>query len=157
MLLAALPVYHLLQILEDLERSRVVYLSAAGFALLLASRCQEMGRVRSLACAALLLLFHISALWHNIGFHGRMSAIHAVACRQVAAAASVQPVHLFGLPTTLDGVYMLTTGLPECVELRHGVKRERVVLMERRDQAPAGARLWAWDSARRQIIAVPPE
>lgn len=154
-LISVLPVYHLLQIVEDLERARVVYLAAAGFGLFVAALLQNAGRRLAVTCAIALMAFHVSAMWHNIGHWQRMSELHRRTCRAVAgyAAPAGAPLYAADLPTTVDGVYMLTTGLPECVALRYGVERDRVKLVDSTSKVPAEAADGAirWNPARRQV------
>lgn len=127
-LVAALPVYHLLQIGPDLEKSRVIYLSSAAFALFLGALLQRVPRPVAIALALAILGFQVSALNHNLQTWRRVAQLHARACDAFASElrTSGTDVLAVGMPNTHDGVYMLNTGLPECLEVRHRIPARRL-------------------------------
>jgi hypothetical protein len=159
-LVAALPVYHLLLIGPDLEKSRVIYLSSAGFGLFLGAMLQASYRpgYRTLvhAAAIAILCFQIAALWHNLATWDRVSQIHGRACDALAAAvlASRTDVVAVGMPNTQDGVYMLKTGLPECLEIRHGLAAHRlhnVPTMAERARFGRGLPVFVWNDDTERV------
>lgn len=158
-LISALPVQHLLLIGPDLEKSRVVYLGSAGFALFLAATLQTSQRRLAYAAAAGVLSFQVAALWHNLATWERVSRVHERACDVLAGAAgeSQAGVIAVGMPNTYDGVYMLKTGLPECVEIRHGIPGERlhrVATMAEAGSVAGGLPLFRWDEEEARVEKV---
>lgn len=150
-LLAALPVQHLLLIGPDLEKSRVVYLGSAGFALAFAALLQSAPRKLAMSTAAAVLAFQTLALWHNLNTWNRVGRIHVGACDTLAAAVAESGGEVFAvdMPNVHDGVYMLKTGLSECVEVRHGLPRERLlnVLKSPTPSAP----VFVWNKQTQQV------
>lgn len=120
-LISALPVYHLLLIGPDLEKSRVIYLCSAFFAMFLGNALCRTPFPKPWLIGIFLLSFHYFALQHNLETWRRVGEIHARACDALAHEAQTTPVIALEMPNTLDGVYMLKTGISECVEVRHGI------------------------------------
>jgi hypothetical protein len=141
---AALPVQHLLLIGPDLEKSRVLYLPAAGFALLAAFAVQSIGHARMAALAAgLILAFQLAALEHNLAIWKRVSAAGRAACQQAgwAIQETGRDATVVNLPNLLDGVYFLRNGFPECVEWNTGIPQSRVHVVDRLEDSGAADRL----------------
>ena len=127
-LVAALPVYHLLQIGPDLEKSRVIYLSSAAFAFSLAAILQHAHRPVAVVLAVAILAFQAVALNRNLQTWNRVAELHAQACDAIASEVRTAGTDVLavGMPITHDGVYMLKTGLPECIEIRHRIPARRL-------------------------------
>lgn len=154
--LAAIPVQHLLLIGPDLEKSRVVYLSSVGFALFMAAVLQMNPRAIAYPAAVVLLSFQVAALRHNLATWDRVSRVHARACDEIARAAgeSLTNVVAVGMPNTYDGVYMLKTGLPECLEVRHGIPAKRlhnVGTMEEAEKLGGHGPLFVWNAEKEGV------
>jgi hypothetical protein len=142
--LAALPVQHLLLIGPDLEKSRVLYLPAAGFALVAAFAVQSIGYARMAAGAAgLILAFQLAALEHNLAIWKRVSGAARAACQQAGSAIQEtgRDATVVNLPNLLDGVYFLRNGFPECVEWNTGVPQSRVHVVDRLEDSGHADRL----------------
>jgi hypothetical protein len=155
-LVAALPVYHLLLIDADLEKSRVVYLSSVGFGMMTAAVITGAGQWRA-AAAALLLLFQAGALRHNLATWDRVSRVHTRACSDLAAAMKTTPGPAIAadMPNVFDGVYMLNTGLPACLEVRHGIPETMLTVVPTLEAARAldsSVPLYTWDKQAARII-----
>ncbi|HLH42335.1 MAG TPA: hypothetical protein VKV74_05065 [Bryobacteraceae bacterium] len=152
---AALPVQHLLLIGPDLEKSRVLYLPAVGFALLVAFALERV-RKSPLArvAAAAILAFHLGALAHNLAIWKRVSAASRSACQQVGAAIQQagRDATVTGLPNVKDGVYFLRNGFPECVEWNTGVSQWRVHVADKPDEAHSGGVILKWDNSVSRFI-----
>ena len=119
-MICALPPLHLLLIGSDLTKSRYLYMSLAGFCLLLGACAAKLpGRAR---WAGILVLcgFSFAATRHNLEAW-RYASDHALtSCSAVARCtkdrARIQAVHL---PRTLNGVWFFANGFPECVDMQH--------------------------------------
>lgn len=106
-LISTIPVLSLLAGSPALSGSRVLYLPSVWFAILLALAVDGApGRVRY-ALAAIVLLFQLAALQHNLGFWESASSQVKSAC------ATGAPV----LPDSINGVPALANGRQECVEI----------------------------------------
>lgn len=106
-LVSVIPVLSLLAGSPTLAGSRVLYLPSVWFAILLALAVDGApGRVRY-ATAAVILLFQVAALQHNLGFWEAASAQVKAACATGAPT----------LPAAIDGVPALANGRPECIEI----------------------------------------
>ena len=152
---AALPVQHLLLIGPDLEKSRVLYLPAAGFALLAAFALESVWKSRLAgAAAAAILIFHLAALGHNLTVWSRVSAASRSACQQVAATIQQtgRDAIVTGLPNVKDGVYFLRNGFPECVEWNSAVSQWRVHVIDRPEDARGGGVALKWDDSASRFI-----
>jgi hypothetical protein len=117
-LLAALPPLEQLLIGPDLQKSRELYLPLAGFCLLLASASDRLGPRARWIAPAIVIAFNFAALQHNFSIWQRVGAI----AEQTCAAASRCSVHgklsVRDLPGSIDGVYFLGVGFPECIGLQ---------------------------------------
>ncbi len=156
-LAAVLPVHHLLLIGPDLEKSRVVYLGSAGFALFLAAALAARPRRLAYAAALAVVAFQGAALWHNLATWERVSRVHARACEAIADGLRgwQDDAIAVGMPNTYDGVYMLKTGLPECLEVRHGISAARlhnVPMMQDAARFPENLPLFVWDKGTGRVV-----
>lgn len=123
--IAALPAQHLLLIGADLEKSRVLYLPSAGFALLLAAAVPRDRR--GLAAAAGCLVLFGACLQHNLVIWSHVSRGTRRVCDAMAVELrkDARPV-AFSAPNVVDGVYAMERGMGECVELFHGIPAMQV-------------------------------
>ena len=103
--ISVIPVLSLLAGSPALAGSRVLYLPSVWFAILLALALDGV-QVRHVV-AAIVLLFHVVALQHNLGFWEAASAQVKAAC-----ASGVPAV-----PDSINGVPALANGKPECIEI----------------------------------------
>jgi hypothetical protein len=154
-LIAALPVYHLLLIGPDLEKSRVVYLGSAGFALAIAAAASTLPVQPRALMLLLIAVFQSAAFAHNLKIWNAVGEVHRQACLAVAAGAQKAHVLAVDMPNTMDGVYMLATGLPDCVEILTGTPAGRVRL----GALPArpGEQVYRWNGASRTAGLAPGE
>jgi hypothetical protein len=114
-LLSALPPLEQLLIGPDLQKSRELYLPLAGFCLLLGAVADGLpGRGRWLIPLAA-IAFNLGALQHNITIWREAGAIAERACADAARCTRPEKLSISGVPGSLDGVYFLGVGLPECV------------------------------------------
>ncbi len=154
-MLALLPVLPLALVGANLRGGRVYYLASAGAALLvgvawggLVSRRLRWGT------AAALLLFHYAALRHQLQAWesvARLTERTCTAAAPVVAAAGESPVVVLDMPQSVDGVFFLSNGFTECVQLAAG--RRPPNLLVNPDHAPAGAALFLrWDPQRRRLV-----
>jgi hypothetical protein len=101
---ALVPAYHLALIGENLNGSRILYLPAAGFCVLLAHllRAKPLLIAACVVCSGAILLHNLDA-WHR----------NAVLADRVCAGVSSQaPVH------DLNGVVFFANGYRECAEMK---------------------------------------
>jgi hypothetical protein len=155
--LAALPVQHLLLIGTDLEKSRVLYLPAAGFALLAAFAIQSVSQHKMAAgAAAAILIFQLTALEHNLAIWKNVSAVGRGACQQVGAVIQQTGLDatVTGLPNVKNGVYFLRNGFPECVEWNTGISQWRVHVVDRVEDAAGDGVVLRWDGSRNGFVRV---
>ncbi len=139
---AALPVEQLLLIGSDLEKSRVLYLPSVGFALFLAAVLETLRRASWRVPAALaILLFQIACLEHNLITWRGVAWVAQQACDSVAAslAGNAKTVTVLDLPNVLRGVYFFHKGMPDCLEIGHGIDIRRI----REDHADL---VFRWDA-----------
>jgi hypothetical protein len=113
----ALPAVQQLLIGADLEKSRLVYLPAAGFCLLAASAVSGagLGPAKRWGAAFVILAFNLTALEHNLTGWEDAAVKSRTVCRAVAECSN--PASVAGLPRSLNGVYFFANGLPECVRM----------------------------------------
>jgi hypothetical protein len=109
----AVPAYQFLSIGMDLEKSRVLYFSSVGLALLLAAIFEQMD-FKILICALALIGFQWTALQNNLGHWREVGELAGCIC---AAQARLGRMSTEPQPNVVDGVYFLRMGLPECVKL----------------------------------------
>jgi hypothetical protein len=121
--LAALPPIQQLLIGADLQKSRALYLSSVGFALMLATAMEPLGRGARWLVPSAILLFHFAALQHNLsawkstGDIAKRACIAAAQCALPHGARPARP-SVWNMPGSLDGVYFLGVGFNECVRMQ---------------------------------------
>jgi hypothetical protein len=65
-------------------------------------------------------------------------------------------VFVSGLPDRLDGVYFLSNGFPECVEMNSGQSATRVHVVEAAQTAPPAARRFVWNRKQARLEELTP-
>ena len=126
---AALPVQQLLLIGPDLEKSRVLYLPSMGFALFLGVALERLRRVQwRIPAAVAVIVFQAACLEHNLITWNGVAQIAKQACDSVAASleGNRKTVTVLDLPNVLRGVYFFHKGMPDCLEVGHGIDIRRV-------------------------------
>jgi hypothetical protein len=127
--MAALPVQQLLLIGPDLEKSRVLYLPSVGFALFLAATLESLRRPAWRVPAAIaIMVFQLACLEHNLLNWRGVALVARQACDSVAASleGNRKTVTVLDLPNVLRGVYFFHKGMPDCLEVGHGIDIRRV-------------------------------
>jgi hypothetical protein len=145
-ILAALPAVEQMLIGPDLQKSRALYLPLVGFCLLLGTAVEPLGTLARRIVPAAILLFHFAALQHNLTIWQRAGAAAQRACLAVSRCSGPAPkVSVRNLPGSLEGVYFLGVGFPECIGMdTHAPPPE----VEMRSSDPADL---AWDPASAEL------
>jgi hypothetical protein len=150
-LVSILPALHLLLIGRDLAKARLLYFPVVGVSLLLGAGIAAMRTKRqAVITAALLILFQIGMLNHNLRIWHEVSAIADRNGTDVAAAASANSSHsvvVWNVPPVLRGVQFFGNGLPEYVRHTSGLPDTSVVLRYGQVTADRRAGVLAWDPA----------
>jgi hypothetical protein len=150
MLAAAVPVHQFLLIGQDLEKSRVLYLPSAGFALLLAAGLGRLQPRTAAAVACVVIAAQVAALEHNLMIWRRVARLEEHTCESVAQAAPQARV-ISDVPNVVDGVYFLHTGLRPCVEWAAGRPLPEVFPKLTPDLAGPGL---VWNDEQRAFVTV---
>lgn len=157
-ILSALPALSQLSIGADLQKSRLLYLPSVGFALLLAVSLRDLHppRIRWLA-AAVVLLFQLAALNHNLNIWKEVSFLSQHTCATAASALSpgTQRVVVAGLPGTVRGVYFFANGFDECLQMKLGRSLESVETLRSGDRPKADKEtvFLVWDPVTESLVA----
>ncbi len=148
-LAAVIPVQHLLMFQPDFAGARVLYLPLAGLAIFWAAVLERAAPGKfSLAMAAALIAFNVAALEHNLGPWRTTPAAAAAVCGALGRelANDPRPVFVSGLPERRQGVYFLSNGFPECVEMNSGQAAGRVhVVGGSAGAGPITGRRFVWN------------
>ncbi len=142
--IAALPVQQLLLIGPDLEKSRVLYLPSIGFALFIAAALESFSKPAFRIPAALAIIcIQTACLEHNLITWRGVALVARQACDSVAASleGNRSTVNVLDLPNVLRGVYFFHKGMPDCLEVGHGIDIQRV----RTDDADHADLVFQWD------------
>jgi hypothetical protein len=126
---AALPVQQLLLIGPDLEKSRVLYLPSVGFALFLAAVLEGLRNSEwRIPLGLTVICFQTACLEHNLITWRGVALVAQQACDSVAASleGNDRTVTVLDLPNVLRGVYFFHKGMPDCLEVGHGIDIRRV-------------------------------
>lgn len=112
-----LPVLPLALVGADLFGARLYYLASVGFALLLGVALHGVNS-NPLRCgaAAAILLFHFAALQHQLGVWDSVTALARRTCIEAAQTGGVAKTP----PNSINGVFFLGNGFPECVQFYAG-------------------------------------
>jgi len=149
LLAAVIPVQHLLMFQPDFAGARVLYLPLAGLAVFWAAMLERSAQSKlTWAMAAVLIAFNVAALQHNLVPWRTTPVAAAGVCRALGRAMGTdpRPVFVSGLPDRLQGVYFLSNGFPECVEMNSGQPAARVHLMGGSSEAvPPKGRRFVWN------------
>lgn len=127
-LFAALPPIQELLIGPDLQKSRELYLPLAGFCLLLATAAESLEKSGRWIVPVAILLFQFGALQHNLtvweraGDAAKRACLAATRCEKETPSGATLSV--WNLPGSLDGVYFLGVGFPECTQLQNHVENQ---------------------------------
>jgi hypothetical protein len=150
--MGALPALPQMLIGADLQKSRLLYLPATGFCLLL-GLALEAQRPRALLVpsAVVLLLFHWSCLRHNLQIWDQVGALADTTCSQIVQdlTPSTRTVVVRDLPGSLDGVYFLRNGLGSCLDFKAG--RGLGLDINSSGSAGLGVAVFAWDESTRSL------
>jgi len=154
LLAAVLPVQHLLMFQPDFAGARVLYLPLAGLAIFWAAvlDCADRGKL-TWAMGAALIAFNVAALEHNLRPWRTTPAAAAEVCAALGRelAQDPRPVFVSGLPDRMEGVYFLSNGFPECVEMNSGQPAARVHLVSREEAVPPAARYFLWNQGQGRL------
>jgi hypothetical protein len=146
---AALPVQHLLLIGDNLSGARVLYLPVLGLALFwgLIVGGRRPGATGFLLPAAV-LAFQLVALEHNLDIWRGVAYLSQRTCKEMGAelARDSRNVVVHDLPATWNGVYFLKNGFPQCVALNTGQPIDRIAVQEDNPQVVTSARRFSWNS-----------
>jgi hypothetical protein len=124
---ACVPAHHMLLIDSSLERARYLDLATPAFTLMLVFACIALPRRTGIAALALMVVFQIAALEHNLGIWHSVSSARYEMCRTLAARSqkSSDPIVINDVPLIMDGVYW-RNGIEECLWLDFGIPMGRV-------------------------------
>jgi hypothetical protein len=149
-MLASLPVAHMLLIGTDLRGAAHLYLPSVGFCVLLALAIEGMPARAALAGGAI-LLFQLAALWHNMIVWERTAHLAEDVCRMAAeeAVRSPAPPVFVNPPLILDGIAFYPNGLPECVAMHQPGAKVSVVWSAEPPAVPAGTAVFVWNEQKR--------
>lgn len=149
LLAAEIPVQHILMFQPDFAGARVLYLPLVGLAIFWAVCMQNSGgSKRAWAMATVLIAFNVAALEHNLRPWRTTPSAAAAVCAALGRelANDPRPVFVSGLPERLQGVYFLSNGFPECVQVNSGQPAARVHLVGAGSQAiPSDGRRFVWN------------
>jgi hypothetical protein len=155
LLAAAIPVQHLFGFQPDFAGARVLYLPLTGLAIFWAAMLEGFAPGKfTWAMATALIAFNLATLEHNLGPWRTTPAAGAAACRALGRemAKDPRPVFVSGLPDRLQGVYFLSNGFPECVQMNSGQPAARVhVVGGSSDPVPPMARFFVWNREQRRL------
>lgn len=151
--IAVIPPLHLLGIGPDLWNSRILYLSSAGFCILLALAADRLTRPARFIVPGVILAFHFAALQHNLDAWEYAASKVAPACE--TAARSLGPssrITAAGIPRHIRGVPAFANGFEECVEIRIGRDVHATISRDAPGAAaPPNTTLLVWDPAADQL------
>jgi hypothetical protein len=125
MVLPLLPAHPFLLITADLRTSRVLYLGAAGLAMLLAQVLAEIPsvRVRPVAAGLLVCLFSFGVL-HNLGAWRSASQLEEKFLAEIRRLEPSPPPHaelvFYDMPTQVRGVDFHLAGLGDAIRMTLG-------------------------------------
>ncbi|HEY3128580.1 MAG TPA: hypothetical protein VGL91_03920 [Acidobacteriota bacterium] len=155
-LLSALPAVTQLSLGADLQKSRLLYLPSAGFALLIALAVERLQtKYLRWLVASILVAFHLAALNHNLNIWRDVATLADRVC--AAAAAKVSPattkVIVLGLPGSLNGVYFFANGFPECVQMHAAKASDNVEVFAgpASAQSNSGTVVLVWDPVTQNL------
>jgi hypothetical protein len=156
-LVSILPPLAILSGSTTLAGSRVLYLPAVWFSVLLALAIDGLKSSWRYGVAAAILCFNVYALQHNLDSWEYASARAKAACDTAASIASHSPklVVIGNLPGEIRGVQALKNGFRQCVEFsaRHPVDIE---FLPKWPGDRSDTTYLIWDEDRDQIESINP-
>jgi hypothetical protein len=150
----ALPVQHMLMIGPDLEKSRIVYLPSAAYALLIGFALSQLPARHAALAGTAFLLWNAAALQHNLDQWGRSAWTARASCEIVANALrnNDHVAQVTNVPNILDGVYFLYADVGPCADLTFGIPANRVREAGRSEEGiPPATLFFEWDPAARLL------
>jgi hypothetical protein len=145
-LLSALPPLEQLLIGPDLQKSRELYLPLVGFCLLLARAVQGLPARAGMIVSAAIIAFNLAALEHNVRIWRDVGATARRTCAAAVACSRSGTVRVRGLPGSLDGVYFLGVGFPECIGIAAQSAPPAVEVLPASDSAEL-----SWNPDKREL------
>jgi hypothetical protein len=146
---AVLPAFHLLAIGPDLLGSRILYMPAVAFALLLTMLISSASRLWvARAMGVGIVLFYVATLTHNLGIWGRVADLADRTCVAAAPRLTNAPsAAILGIPVAIDGVSFFANGFAECVGLHSPAPPATwtITHVEGADPQPRASRVLVWD------------
>jgi hypothetical protein len=119
-LLASIPPLQQLLIGPGMDKSRYLYLPAAGFCWLLAALGAGLGPAARRTVFALVLLFNAVALESNLAAWGHVASLSRPACVAAASCArdrGTGQLLALGVPRWINSAYLFPLGFPDCTRL----------------------------------------
>jgi len=155
-IVAALPVEHLLLLGPSIGGSRELYLGSVGWALLWAVVLDGMPRRAAMIGACLAAAISLPILEHNLRVWGQTAEMAKSVCAEFGkiAAETAGPMIVRGLPASRMGVVFLNNGFPQCVEMNSGVPANRIIAGDPA-ATPPGAHQFTWNEATGRLDEVP--
>jgi hypothetical protein len=146
---ACMPVHHMLLIGPSLERSRYLAYATAPFIFALALAYSTLPFRIGVVAMALLVGFQAAALWHNLKIWRSVASARHEMCRNVASLArnTSGPVAITGLPLIVDGVYW-SNGFEDCLALDFDIPPGKVLV---NSPAQRPALTLRWDPVERSL------
>jgi hypothetical protein len=114
-LLGALPPLEQLLIGPDLQKSRELYLPLAGFCLLLGGAADRLRPRAAWIVPVIIVGFNFAALQHNITIWRNVGHVAQQTCLAASRCSIGGKLRVQDVPGSLDGVYFLGVGFPECI------------------------------------------
>jgi hypothetical protein len=152
-LIADLPVQHLLLLGADLTGARVLYLPVVGLAMfwgVLLTGCRQRNIRTSLTAG--LLLFQLATLCHNLTIWRQAAFLSEKTCRALGAELAHDPrsIVVRDLPITWHGVFFLRNGFLPCVEINSHQRTDRI-FTEQQQLPSSQARIFFWNNRKNRL------
>jgi hypothetical protein len=143
-IIALLPIAHLLLVDVSLLGAGRFYLALPGFAILLGVAIQSATKAERLLLALVLVGFQLAALRHNITIWEGTATLAAKTCSGKLLGLKSGGVLVSGLPSEIDGIPFLgvNNGFEACVTFHQPGAESRVT----------GQRELRWDDKTREIV-----
>ncbi len=160
-ILADLPVQHLLLMTADLAGSRVLYLPVLGLALFWGISLEgcKPSLTRTLLTVGL-LSFHVIALCHNLLIWRQVAFLSQNTCRTLGAdlASDPRPIVIRNLPDKWHGVFFLRNAFSQCVEINSKQDVSRVYIEQGEAQPPpVQVRSFSWNNSTETLDELSPQ
>lgn len=148
--IAALPVQHLLLLGADLSGARFLYLPLAGLAIFWAIILERLKGSPALQwlIAAGLIAFNTLALEHNLRIWREVAYTSKQVCTEFGHEVANVPgqVIVYDVPYKQSGVYFLSNGFPQCVQQNSGVPASRILVANGDlNTVRPGSQVYVWD------------